>query len=82
MPLLILLRDILLYPFEAHKETNSFHRLLVFLFKEFPAFLREKPSVWRVLLFPVLLWDTIVKRADVQIERQTPALNREDVEIH
>lgn len=49
------IKDFFIYPWDKQKETNKFHHFLTILFKEYPAFLREKPSIWRILLFPFLL---------------------------
>jgi len=49
------IKDFLMYPWDKQRETNKFHQFLSMLFKDYPAFLREKPSIWRILLFPFLL---------------------------
>lgn len=59
MRLLYLIRDLAVYPFTKDKTENKFHHLLVFLFKDYPAFLRAKPSIRRILLRPFLLLQKI-----------------------
>lgn len=55
MGLFLLLRDMCKYPRDNHKETNRFHELLTFLLRDYPAFLWTKPSLLRVIVFPLFL---------------------------
>lgn len=49
------LRDFIIYPFDPHKETNKFSCFLKALFKDYPAFLRIKPNIRKILAFPFVL---------------------------
>lgn len=58
---LIFIKDFFVYPFVSIKSENRFHRLLDFLFKEYPAFFEQKPSIWRAVMLPWLIWYTITR---------------------
>lgn len=47
--------DFFRFPFQSRKEPNRFREIINFMAVEYPAYLRNKPSIWRVLLFPFLL---------------------------
>ena len=49
------LKDMLIFPFEPRNKQNRCAQFLRFGIQEYPAFLWEKPSIWRVLLFPFLV---------------------------
>lgn len=55
MGLLRLLRDMIMYPRDPNKEANRFHEVLTFLLRDYPAFLWTKPSIIRVVVFPLFL---------------------------
>ncbi len=55
------LRDLLIFPFDSHKETNKFGSFLRMLFKEYPAFLRIKPNIKKILAFPFIVLFYIFK---------------------
>ncbi|MCX6824633.1 MAG: hypothetical protein NTY80_00265 [candidate division SR1 bacterium] len=54
-------RDLIIYPFDSHKETNKFAGFLKMTFKEYPAFLWVKPSLKKVLVFPFIMLYCIFK---------------------
>ncbi len=54
--------DFVKYPFDKNKENNKFQSFLNFLFKDYPAFLWERPNIWRVLVLPFLIISKIFKR--------------------
>ena len=49
------IRDLIIYPFDPHKETNKFSCFLKALFKDYPAFLRIQPNIRKILAFPFVL---------------------------
>ena len=49
------LRDLIIYPFDSHKETNKFAGFLKMLVKDFPAFLRIKPNIRKIIAFPFVM---------------------------
>lgn len=49
------IRDLIIYPFDSHKETNKFAGFLKMTFKDYPAFLRVKPNFKKILVFPFLM---------------------------
>ena len=55
------LRDFIIYPFDPHKETNKFALFLKMLFKDYPAFLRVKPNIRKMLAFPFMMLYYIFK---------------------
>lgn len=56
------LLDLLKFPFEASNQNNKFVRFLNFMFRDFPAYLWSKPSIWRLLMLPMLLIYKIFKK--------------------
>lgn len=48
------LKDFITYPFDENKETNKFWKFLQLLFKDYPAFLRTRPSWRRAVAFPFI----------------------------
>ena len=54
-------RDLVIYPFDTHKETNKFGGFLKMIFKDYPAFLWIKPNIRKILAFPFLMIYYIVK---------------------
>lgn len=54
--------DVFKYPFDKNKDQNKFHQILNFVFKDYPAFLWEKPTLKRFLVFPFLLIFKIFKK--------------------
>jgi len=55
------LRDLIIYPFDAHKEANKFADFLKMVFKDYPAFLWVKPSFRKILAFPCMMLFYIFK---------------------
>ena len=55
------LRDLIIYPFDPHKETNKFANFLKMLFKDYPAFLWIKPNFRKIIAFPFLMLFYIFK---------------------
>lgn len=55
------IRDLIIYPFDPHKETNKFAGFLKMMFKEYPAFLRIKPNLRKIIAFPFLMLFYIFK---------------------
>lgn len=55
------IRDLIIYPFDLHKETNKFAGFLKMMFKEYPAFLRIKPNLRKIIAFPFLMLFYIFK---------------------
>ncbi|MFA7298309.1 MAG: hypothetical protein WC010_01560 [Candidatus Absconditabacterales bacterium] len=49
------LRDLIIYPFDSHKETNKFASFLKMIFKDYPAFLWIKPNFRKIIAFPFLM---------------------------
>jgi hypothetical protein len=49
------LRDLIIYPFDSHKETNKFGGFLKMIFKEYPAYLRIQPNLKKILAFPCMM---------------------------
>jgi hypothetical protein len=41
--------DFIKYPFDSHKETNKFGRLLLVVFKQYPALFWVKPT-WKKII--------------------------------
>ncbi len=54
--------DMILYPFDKDKKNNKFHKLLTFLFVEYPPFLREKKFFWRLIALPFILIYIMIKK--------------------
>lgn len=55
------IRDLIIYPFDPHKETNKFAGFLKMLFRDYPAFLRIKPNIRKIIAFPFILMLYIFK---------------------
>ncbi len=49
------LQDLIIYPFDPHKETNKFAGFLKMSFKDYPAFLRIKPNIRKIIAFPFMM---------------------------
>lgn len=47
--------DLVRFPAEIGLKTNRFQQLLDFVLIDYPAYLRSKPSIGRIVLFPFLL---------------------------
>ncbi len=52
------LLDTLRYPRDRSPD-NRFAQVMRFCFIDYPVYFWIKPSVWRVLLFPFLLWEVM-----------------------
>lgn len=50
-----LIRDFIIYPFDAHKETNKFGNFLKMIFKDYPAYFWIKPNIKKIIVFPFLV---------------------------
>jgi len=62
MGIFLFVRDLLLFPFQPNKKENRFWQFLRMSFKEYPAFLRIKPSFKKILVFPFLVIYYLFKR--------------------
>ena len=47
--------DILKFPFENDYSKNRFYEVIEFVLVDYPAFLYKKFTIWRILVFPILL---------------------------
>lgn len=56
------LLDFVKYPFETKNENNKFLKFMDTLFKDYPAFLRVKPTWQRVVLAPLLFLAKIFQK--------------------
>ena len=48
------LKDMIVYPFDKNQENNKFSKFLQLIFKDYPAFLRNKFQIKRIILLPFL----------------------------
>jgi len=56
------LLDFIKYPFEPKNENNKFFKFLNTVFKDYPAFLRVKPTWQRVVSAPLLFLAKIFQK--------------------
>jgi len=54
--------DFIRYPFDSHKETNKFGRLLLVIFKQYPALFWVKPTWKKIVSLPLLVVYYIFKK--------------------
>jgi hypothetical protein len=52
--------DLFRYPFEIQNHNNKFYQLMQFLFKDYPAFLRNKPQLKKIIIFPFIVIAKII----------------------
>lgn len=49
------IKDFFLFPFQKEQKDNKISQLMESLFKDFPAFFREKPTLKKILIAPLLI---------------------------
>lgn len=54
--------DLVIYPFDPHKETNKFGMFLKMMFKDYPAYFWIKPSFRKIIALPLLIVFCIFRR--------------------
>ncbi len=54
--------DLVRFPFESKNHQNKVYQLLQFLIKDYPAYLREKPSMKKILQLPLLVIYLVLKK--------------------
>lgn len=49
------IKDFFTYPFQKDKSNNKINKMMTSLFKDFPAVFREKPTLKKTLIAPLLV---------------------------
>jgi len=56
------LKDFFVYPFDRDKKNNKFFLFMKMLFRDYPAFLRIRPTIQRIMIMPFLFIYQILDR--------------------